>query len=89
MKNIVLIVIGSLAGLYSIGALIQLIAVLATVKDRTTGYPPAKYIASAIVPLCLGLAVCLWCLSRAFRKPDTEDEEDKEDDMYDADKSRH
>jgi uncharacterized membrane protein len=65
----VLIIIGSLGGLYALFAIIQFIRTIMT-SDPGTAYGGAN-IAASIVPICLGLIVCLACFQRAFRKPNS------------------
>ena len=62
----VLIIFGSLAGLYAIVGVVQFIWVMLT-SDASSAYGVAK-IAASVVPVCLGLIVCLACLMKAFPK---------------------
>ncbi len=64
--KIVLIVIGTLAGLYTFAAIVQFIGAIQT-SDPTLPYRTANIAASA-APICLGLVVCLACFGSAFRK---------------------
>ena len=66
MMKAVLIVLGSLGALYAAAGIVQLVGVLLHVRAGTT-YGGAV-IAASVVPVCLGLAVCLFCFQRAFRK---------------------
>ncbi len=65
--KVFLIIIGSLGGLYAVVGIIQFIRTMMT-SDPGTAYGGAN-IAASIVPVCLGLIVCLFCFQRAFRKP--------------------
>jgi uncharacterized membrane protein len=67
MTKIILIIIGSLAGVYALVGTGQLIWRLLT-SDPTTPYGAAN-IAASVVPVCIGLIVCLACFTSAFRKP--------------------
>lgn len=66
MKKVILIIVGSLAGLYALGAISQFIWVLVT-HDAGTAFGTMNIAASA-VPVCLGLIVGLACFTSAFRK---------------------
>ena len=65
--KVVLIIVGSLAGLYTLVAVVQLIHNLLT-SDPSTTYGTMN-IAASVVPVCLGLIVCLACFMNVFRKP--------------------
>jgi hypothetical protein len=65
--KVVLIIVGSLAGLYALFGIVRLIRTLLT-SDPGTSYEIARLMGS-ILPACLGLIVCLLCFQRAFRKP--------------------
>jgi uncharacterized membrane protein len=65
--KVILIIIGSLAGLYTLVGVIQFIRAMLT-SDPGTAYGTAN-IAASVVPVCLGLIVCLACFMGAFRKP--------------------
>ena len=69
MMKALLIIIGSLGGLYAAFGIIQFIR---TVLDSNPGtaYGGAN-IAASVLPVCLGLILCLVCFKRAFRKPPT------------------
>ncbi|VTS05718.1 unnamed protein product [Tuwongella immobilis] len=68
--KVVLIIIGSLGGLYAAIGIAQLLRTLVECNSGTA-YGGAK-IAASILPVCLGLIVWLVCFQRAFRKPPTE-----------------
>jgi hypothetical protein len=65
--KVVLFIIGSLGGLYALFMVVQLI------RNLPTSFPANMYgvtdIAARVAAVCLGLAVCLICFQRAFRKP--------------------
>ena len=65
--KIIMIIVGSLAGLYAVLAIIQFIQTL-MVSDTGTTYGGTN-IAASIVPMCIGLALCFACFQQAFRKP--------------------
>ena len=65
----VLIIVGSLGGLYAAFGILQLIRTMMT-SNPGTAYGGASIMAS-VVAVCLGLIVCLACFQRAFRKPPT------------------
>jgi len=65
--KVVLIIIGSLGGLYAVFGIVQLIRTLLE-ANPSTAYG-GSIIAASVVPVCLGLIVCLICFQRAFRKP--------------------
>ena len=69
--KIVLIVIGSLAGLYTAAALVQFIYALVSTNAGTAN--GTANIAASVVPVCIGLLVlvlvCVACFAGAFRKP--------------------
>jgi uncharacterized membrane protein len=65
--RVVLIIIGSLAGLYALGGVVQFIWTFMT-SNPASAYGTAN-IAASVVPVCLGLIVCLACFTSAFRKP--------------------
>jgi hypothetical protein len=65
--KIVLITIGSLAGLYTAAAIVQFIYSLLT-SNPGTAYGTAN-IAASLVPVCIGLIVCVACFASVFRKP--------------------
>ncbi len=67
MMKFVLIIIGSLGGLYAAFGIIQFIRTLSE-SNPGTPYGGAN-IAASVVPVCLGLILCLVCFQRAFRKP--------------------
>jgi uncharacterized membrane protein len=67
--KVVLIIIGSLGGLYAALGNIQFIRTLLE-NNPGTAYG-AMIIAASAVPVCIGLIVCLVCFQRAFRKPPT------------------
>ena len=67
--KVLLIIIGSLGGLYAAIAIVQFIHALSESNPGST-YGVTNIAASA-VPVCLGLVVCLVCFQRAFRKPPT------------------
>jgi len=64
--KIVLIVIGALGGLYALFGIIQLVNAIGS--SPVTAYGGSN-IAASVVPVCLGLIVCVVCFQRAFRKP--------------------
>jgi hypothetical protein len=68
--KVILIIIGALGGLYAVFGVVQLIRTL-TAADPGTPYGGAS-IAASVVPVCLGLIVCVACLQRALRKPKSE-----------------
>jgi hypothetical protein len=63
----ILIIIGSLGGLYAVFGIVQSIRTLLE-SNPGTAYGGAN-IAANVLPVCLGLIVCLACFQRAFRKP--------------------
>jgi hypothetical protein len=65
--KVVLIIIGSLGGLYAIVGSFLFIRTIMT-SNAGTAYGGAN-IAASIVPVCLGLIVCVACFQKAFRKP--------------------
>jgi hypothetical protein len=65
----VLIILGSLGGLYAAVGIVQFIRTLLTINPGTVF--GGAMIAASVVPICLGLALCLFCFQRAFRKPPT------------------
>jgi hypothetical protein len=67
VKKVVLIIVGSLGGLYAIVGVVQFIHILLT-SDPGTAYGTA-HIAASVAPVCLGLIVCLACFLSVFRKP--------------------
>ena len=67
LMKILLIVIGSLAGLYTAAALVQFIYALVS-TNAGTAYGTAN-IAASVVPVCIGLLVCVACFAGAFKKP--------------------
>jgi len=67
VMKIVLIIIGSLAGLYALVGTIQFIWTMLN-SDPSTAYGTAN-IAASVVPVCLGLIVSIACFTSAFRKP--------------------
>jgi uncharacterized membrane protein len=67
VKKVVLIIIGSLGVLYALFGILQLIRTLLETNPGTA-YGGSS-IAGSVVPVCLGLIVCLACFQRAFRKP--------------------
>ena len=69
MLKAVLILIGSLGGLYAVFAIVQFIRTLLE-SNPGTAYGAAN-VAASVVPVCLGLIVCLFCFQRVLRKPST------------------
>ena len=67
--RVVLIIMGSLGGLYATFGIVQFIRTLLA-SNPGTAYGGAN-LATSVVPVCLGLIVCLLCFQRAFRKPPT------------------
>jgi hypothetical protein len=65
--KVLLVIIGCLGGLYAFFGAIQMIRTI-TASNPGTAYGGAN-IAASLVPVCLGLAVCVACLQSAFRKP--------------------
>lgn len=65
--KVVLIIIGSLGGLYAIFGIVQLVRTLLETNPGTA-YGGSS-IAASVVPVCLGLIVCVACFQRSFRKP--------------------
>lgn len=65
----VLIMIGSLGGLYAAFGTVQFIRTLLQ-SNPATAYGGAN-IAASVLPVGLGLIVCLLCFQGAFRKPPT------------------
>ena len=63
----VLIIIGTLGGLYAAFGIVLFVQSLLA-NDPGTAYGGSE-IAASLVPPCLGLAVCLACFQAAFRKP--------------------
>ena len=64
--KILLIVIGSLAGLYAAVALVQMGYVLVT-SDSGSAYGVAN-IAASVVPAAIGLLVCVVCFQKVMAK---------------------
>jgi len=71
MKKVIWIVIGSLAGLYTLAAVVQFVAILLK-TNFSSSYGVTNVLTAGTIP-CLSVALCLWCLKRAFRKRDTDD----------------
>ena len=67
--KVIMIVIGSLGGLYAVAAVAEFIKAVKT-NNPGTAYGGTE-IAASFVPVCLGLIVCLACFQRALRKPST------------------
>ena len=67
LAKILLIVVGSLGGIYAIAAVVQFVNVLFAV-DADNPYRTAT-IAASVAPICFGLMVCIACFSAAFKKP--------------------
>ena len=65
--KVVLIIIGSLGGLYAVIGIVQFIRTMMT-SNPGTAYGGAN-IAASVLPVCLGLIVCVVCFQKAFRKP--------------------
>ena len=65
--KIILLIIGSLAGLYTLFAVVQLLRNFLA-SDPGTAYGTMN-IAASVVPVCIGLIVCLACFMSVFRKP--------------------
>jgi hypothetical protein len=65
--KILLIIIGSLAGLYAAFGVVQFIGVLLTSNAAAPYW--VSQIALGLVSVLLGLIVCLACFQAAFRKP--------------------
>jgi uncharacterized membrane protein len=65
--KVLLIAIGSLAGIYALFAIIQFIGAIAT-NDPNSAFGTAN-IAASVVPVCLGLIVSVACFTAAFKKP--------------------
>jgi hypothetical protein len=63
----ILIVLGSLGGLYALFGAVQLARNLMETNPATP-YGGAR-IAASVLPPVLGLIVCLACFQRAFRRP--------------------
>jgi hypothetical protein len=63
----VLIILGALGGLYAAYGIVQFVRTLSE-SDLGTALGGAN-LAASVVPVCLGLIVCLLCFQRAFRKP--------------------
>ena len=64
--KVILILIASLAGIYSIFAVVQLVRAF-TVSNSDSAYGISN-IAASVVPVVLGFAVCLVCLQKALAK---------------------
>ena len=69
--KILLIIIGSLAGLYATVAVIRLVYVLVT-SDPGSAYGVAN-IAASLVPPVIGLVVCIVCFQKVLAKPKGDD----------------
>ena len=69
--KILLIIIGSLAGLYATFAIIQLVYVLLT-SDPGSAYGVTN-IAASVVPPVIGLLVCIVCFQKVLAKPKGDD----------------
>jgi hypothetical protein len=70
--KVVMIVIGALGGLYALVGVVQMVGVLFSASPQTT--EGASSLAAGIVPVCLGLIVCVVCFRSAFRKAQSTDE---------------
>jgi hypothetical protein len=64
--KVVLIVIGSLGGLYALAAIVQFVRELLTANGGTA--IGGATVAASIAPVCLGLIICLSCFRAAFGK---------------------
>jgi uncharacterized membrane protein len=62
-----LIILGSLAALYAIAAIVQLIRIFLN-NDPGSALGAAQ-MAASIAPVCIGLAVSFACFKGAFGKP--------------------
>jgi uncharacterized membrane protein len=65
--KVILIIIGCLGGAYAVVGVVQFIKAM-LISDPATAYG-TSYIAASVVPVCLGLIVCVLCFQKAFRKP--------------------
>ena len=65
--KVVLMIIGSLGGLYAVAGGSLFIRTMIT-SDPGTAYGGST-IAASVLPLCLGLIVCIACFQKAFQKP--------------------
>ncbi len=63
--RVVLVGIGTLGGLYAAAGAFQLVRVLWSTDSASAN--GGSMTAAAVLPICLGLIVCLACLQRAFR----------------------
>ena len=63
----VLIIVGSLGGLYAAVAIVQFIRTMTQSNPGTVG--GGTNIAASVVPVCLGVIVCAVCFQRAFKAP--------------------
>ena len=65
-KKFLLVIIGLLGGLYAIFGAIQMIRTMMA-SNPGTAYGGAN-IAASLVPVCLGLAICVACLQKSIAK---------------------
>lgn len=69
--KILLIMIGSLAGFYTIVGLVRMVSVMTT-SNPNNAYGLAN-MASSVVPVAIGAIICLVCFQKAFAKTKKED----------------
>jgi len=62
--KIILIVVGSLAGLYAVAQFVN--RLLTTNSGNAYG---TANLAASVVLVCLGIVVCVACFTTAFKKP--------------------
>lgn len=62
-----LIILGSLGAIYAVFGIVRFLQLLVFSTPVST-YGVASLSAS-VLPVCIGLIVCLACFQRAFRKP--------------------
>jgi uncharacterized membrane protein len=65
--KIVLIVVGALGGIYAIAGIVQLVSVMNTTNPESA-YGTSR-LAASVVPVAIGLVVCLVCFGTVFSKP--------------------
>ena len=67
--KVLLAIIGIVGGVYAVFGAIQMIRTMTT-SNPGTAYGGAN-IAASLVPVCLGLAICVVCFQRVLRKPNS------------------
>jgi hypothetical protein len=65
--KVLLLIIGSLAAIYTAVALVQMIRTFATANPGSA--IGGSQLAASVFPVCLGLIVAVVCFQKAFQKP--------------------